>query len=341
MKWWSQQCMLSPHTSYRWRGDEVMKPIRVCSHHTPATGGEETEWWSQSEYALTTHQLQVERRWSDEANQSMLSPHTSYRWRGDEVMKPIRVCSHHTPATGGEETEWWSQSVYALTTHQLQVERRWSDEANQSMLSPHTSYRWRGDRVMKPIRVCSHHTPATGGKEMKWWSQSEYALTTHQLQVERRWSDEANQSMLSPHTSYRWRRDRVMKPISVWSHHTPATGGEETEWWSQSEYALTTHQLQVERRWSDEANQSMLSPRTSYRWRRDRVMKPISVWGWLGGHDGQRSMGEFGQDTVTARLLFEGLPGIFNDHRESGPWFNVSSERHACWQYSVPIIGPC
>ncbi len=38
-------------------------------------------------------------------------------------------------------------------------------------------------------------------------------------------------------------------------------------------------------------------------------------------------MGEFGQDAgVTPLLFFEGHPGIFNDHRESGPWFNVSSE---------------
>ncbi len=26
----------------------------------------------------------------------------------------------------------------------------------------------------------------------------------------------------------------------------------------------------------------------AYWWRGDRVMKPISVWGWLGGHEGQR-----------------------------------------------------
>ncbi len=28
----------------------------------------------------------------------------------------------------------------------------------------------------------------------------------------------------------------------------------------------------------------------------ETVMKPISVWGILGGHDGQRPMGKFGQD---------------------------------------------
>ncbi len=101
----------SPHTSYRWRGE---------SHRANQV------------YALTTHQLQVERRESHRDNQ-----------------------------------------VYALTTHQLQVERRESHRANQV-----------------------------------------YALTTHQLQVERRESHRANQV-----------------------------------------YALTTHQLQVERRESHRANQ--------------------------------------------------------------------------------------
>ncbi len=51
--------------------------------------------------------------------------------------------------------------------------------------------------------------------------------------------------------------------------------------------------------------------------RGDRVMKPISVWGWWGGHVGQRPMGKFfGQDAgVTSLLFFKGHPGIFNDHR--------------------------
>ncbi len=37
-----------------------------------------------------------------------------------------------------------------------------------------------------------------------------------------------------------------------------------------------------------------------------RRQKPISVWGWLGGHDGQRPVGEFGQDTpqITFTLSF-------------------------------------
>ncbi len=32
-------------------------------------------------------------------------------------------------------------------------------------------------------------------------------------------------------------------------------------------------------------------------------MKPIGVWGWFGGHDGQRPMGKFGQDAKVTSLL--------------------------------------
>ncbi len=67
-------------------------------------------------------------------------------------------------------------------------------------------------------------------------------------------------------------------------------------------------------------------------------MKPISVWGLLGGHDGQRPMGKFGQDAGVTPLLFsKDMPGIFNDHRVSRPWFNVSSKRWCFLQYSVPF----
>ncbi len=89
---------------------------RQCAHHTPATGGEERHRANQV-YALTTHQLQVERRESHRANQ-----------------------------------------VYVLTTHQLQVERR-DIEPIKCMRSPHTSYRWRGERVIEPIKcMCLPHT---------------------------------------------------------------------------------------------------------------------------------------------------------------------------------------
>ncbi len=63
----------------------------------------------------------------------------------------------------------------------------------------------------------------------------------------------------------------------------------------------------------------------AYWWRGDKVMKPISVWGLLRGLEGQKPMGKIGRGNT--QLFFEGHPGIFNDHTESGPRFNISSER--------------
>ncbi len=98
-------------------------------------------------YALTAHQLQVERRESHRVNQVYALTHTSYRWRGERVIEPIKC-----------------------------------------MRSPHTSYRWREERVIEPIK-CTR--------------------SPHQLQVrERGESHRANQ---------------------VYALHTPATGGEERE----------------------------------------------------------------------------------------------------------------
>ncbi len=92
--------------SYRWRGERVIEDNQV--------------------YALTTHQLQVERRESHRANQ-----------------------------------------VYALTTHQLQVERRESHRDNQVYaLTTHQLQVERRERVIETIR-CMRSPP-------------------HQLQVERR-----------------------------------------------------------------------------------------------------------------------------------------------------------
>ncbi len=72
--------------------------------------------------------------------------------------------------------------------------------------------------------------------------------------------------------------------------------------------ALTTHQLQVERRESHRANQVD----------GDDYEAMIDKGQWW----------EFGQDTeVTPLLFYEKCHGIFNYHRESGPRFNVSSER--------------
>ncbi len=83
-----------------------------------------------------------------------------------------------------------------------------------------------------------------------------------------------------------------------YAHHTPATGGEERESQSQS-----------------------------------------SGWGLLWGHDWQGPVVGIwpGQRGYTP-TLYKVCHGIFNDHRESGPRFNVSSERWCFfWQYSVHV----
>ncbi len=78
------------------------------------------------------------------------------------------------------------------TTTSVQYPLRWCDSCHRTtapVRSPHTSYRWRGERIIETIKC-----------------------------------------MRSPHTSYRWRGEREsLSQSSVCSHHTPATGGEERE----------------------------------------------------------------------------------------------------------------
>ncbi len=73
----------------------------------------------------------------------------------------------------------------------------------------------------------------------------------------------------------------------------------------------------------------------AYWWRGDRVMKPIGVWRLLGRHDGQRPMGEFGQDAGVKPLLFS--KDILGFLMTTGPRFNVSSEGWCFLQCSVPV----
>ncbi len=142
--------------------------------HQCATGGDERESRANQVDALATPQLQVEMRESHRPIKWMLSPHTSYRWRGERVIEPIKCMrSPHTSYRWRGRERHRAIQVYALTTHQLQVERRESQRANQVD-----------------------------------------ALTTHQLQVERRKRViEPIKCMRSPHPSYRWRGERVIEPI--------------------------------------------------------------------------------------------------------------------------------
>ncbi len=138
---------------------------RQCTHHTPATGGEERESHRANQvYALTTHQLQVERRESHRANQ-------------------VYALTTHQLQVERRESHRVNQ-VYALTTHQLQVERRESHRANQ-------------------VYALTTHQLQVERRESHRANQV-YALTTHQLQVERRERViEPIKCMRSPHTSYR------------------------------------------------------------------------------------------------------------------------------------------
>ncbi len=120
-------------------------------------------------YALTTHQLQVERgERVIETIKCMRSPHTSYRWRGERVIETIKcMLSPHT------SYRWRGERVI---------------ETIECMRSPHTSYRWRGERVIETIKcMLSPHT------NYRW--RGERVIETIKC-------------MRSPHTSYRWRRER-------------------------------------------------------------------------------------------------------------------------------------
>ncbi len=168
----------------------------------------------------------------------MRSPHTSYRWRREKVIEPIKC-----------------------------------------MRSPHTSYRWRGERVIEPIKC-----------------------------------------MRSTHNSYRWRREKVIEPIKS----------------NQIKSLLLSHKNH-----KNHTIKCMRSPHTSYRWRRERVIESIKWMGIIRRPWLTRASG--GNLTRTPGLhptLYEKCHGIFNDHRESRPRFNISSERCMyfvwCFQLFIP-----
>ncbi len=92
----------------------------------------------------------------------------------------------------------------------------------------------------------------------------------------------------------------------------------------------------------DDATAAILRHNThhtpAYLWRGDRVMKPISVWGWLGGHNGQRPMGEFGQDTrVTPLLFMRSAMGFLMTTESQDLGLTSHPKDGAFWQYSVPV----
>ncbi len=70
----------------------------------------------------------------------------------------------------------------------------------------------------------------------------------------------------------------------------------------------------------------------------EREIEPIKLMGiirrpWLTRASG----GKLARTPGLHPTLYDECHGIFNDHRESGPRFNVSSERRCFLQYSVPV----
>ncbi len=139
-------------------------------------------------YALTTHQLQVERKASTRAqsrglrstttqlqverrieshraNQVECAHHnTSYRWRGEgETLEPIQVyfAHHHQLQVDREERVIVPIKCMRSPHTKLQVERRRGHRAIKVYALPlHPAYRWRGERGHRANQVlCAHHTP--------------------------------------------------------------------------------------------------------------------------------------------------------------------------------------
>ncbi len=140
--------------------------------------------------------------------------------------------------------------VSPQSTTSLQHPLGWCDGCHRTtepVRSPHTSYRWRGERVIEQSSVCAH---------------------THQLQVERERVIEPIKCMLSPHTSYRWERRESHRANQVYALTTHQLQVESRERVIVNQvYALTTHQLQVGGERVIEPIKCMLSHPTSYRWR--------------------------------------------------------------------------
>ncbi len=92
----------------------------------------------------------------------------------------------------------------------------------------------------------------------------------------------------------------------------------------------TTTSVQHPLGWCDGCHRTTVpvrSPHTSYRWRGERVIEPIKRMGiirrpWLTRASG----GNLARTPGLHPTLYEKCHGISNDHRVSGPRFNVSSE---------------
>ncbi len=96
--------MLHHHTA---TGERVIEPISVALKHPSYRWRGERDIEANQVYALTTHQLQGGRGERVHRSQSSVCSHHTPATGGEErrVIEQSSVCAHHTPATGGEERE--------------------------------------------------------------------------------------------------------------------------------------------------------------------------------------------------------------------------------------------
>ncbi len=110
------------------RTSETSRQSSVFASTHTSYGREEDERDDRADqvYALTTHQLQVERRESPRADQVYaLNTHQLQVERKRDIERSSVACAHHTPATGREERERHrADQVYALHTHSYRGEER-------------------------------------------------------------------------------------------------------------------------------------------------------------------------------------------------------------------------
>ncbi len=115
--------------------------------------------------------------WMNDWMMHLYSAFIVYCCRPKALYSPPPVCSIHLDDIG------WCDGCHRTTA---------------PVRSPHTSYRWRGERDIETIKCM--RSPATGGEERVI---------------------EPIKCMRSPHTSYRWRGERVIETIKCMrSPHT-------------------------------------------------------------------------------------------------------------------------
>ncbi len=238
-------------------------------------------------YALTTHQLQVERRESHRDNQVYALTTHQLQVERRERQSQSSVCTHHTPATGGEEREtepikwmgiirrpWWSSASGGNLARTPGLHPTLYEKCHVIF----NDHRESGLPITVALLCVVVHTKHF---TIMWGGLSS---TTTSVQNPLGWCDGCHRTtapVRSPHTSYRWREERVIETIKC-----------------------------------------MRSPHTSYRWRGERVIETIKCMLERSGPFFNISSERRCFLTVVSPSLHWGVR-THTDHRVSTPcWFH-------------------